>query len=84
MERAQHKTTILLTATLHERLSSLAQQRGVSMSHLIRTAVEAQYGVVDREERLSAVHALGALSLPVDTVEAMKAESDPYGEEAPP
>ena len=84
MERAQHRTTILLTETLYERLSSLAQQRGVSMSHLIRSAVEAQYGVVDRDERLSAVHALGALSLPVGTVEAMKAESDPYDGEALP
>lgn len=84
MEHAQHKTTILLTETLYERLSSLAKQRGVSMSHLIRSAVEAQYGVVDREERLSAVQALGALSLPVDTVEAMKAESDPYGTEGLP
>ncbi len=79
MERAQHKTTILLTETLYERLSSLAQQRGVSMSHLIRSAVEAQYGLVDRHERLSAVRDLGALSLPVGTVEAMKDESDPYG-----
>jgi predicted DNA-binding protein len=84
MERAQHKTTILLTRTLHERLSSLARQRGVSMGWLIRSAVEAQYGSVDREERLSAVHALGALSLPVDTVEVMKAESDPYSLEALP
>lgn len=79
MDNAQHKTTILLTAALYERLSSLAQERGVSMSHLIRSAVVAQYGLVDREDRLSAVHALGALSLPVGSVEAMKAESDPYG-----
>ena len=84
MERAQHKTTILLTEALYERLSSLSRQRGVSMSQLIRSAVEAQYGLVDRDERLSAVRALGALSLPVDTVEVMKAESDPYSEEAPP
>lgn len=81
MEPSSHKTTILLTATLHERLSSLARLRGVSMGHLIRSAVEAQYGLVDLDERLSAVQALGALSLPVDSVDAMKAESDPFGRE---
>lgn len=79
MEPASHKTTILLTATLHERLTRLARLRGVSMGHLIRSAVEAQYGLVDSEERLAAVHALGALALPVDTVAAMKVESEPFG-----
>lgn len=81
MEPVHHKTTILLTSTLHERLASLARQRGVSMGHLIRAAVEAQYGLVDLDERLSAVEALGRLSLPVDTAEAMKAESDPFERE---
>ena len=79
MEPANHKTTILLTAKLHERLGSLARLRGVSMGHLIRSAVEAQYGLVDPEERLLAVQDVGALCLPVDTVETMKAESDPFG-----
>ncbi len=81
MEPTSHKTTILLTATLHERLAALARAQGVSMGHLIRSAVEAQYGLVDPDERLRAVSALGALSLPVDTVAAMKAESDPFGHE---
>ena len=79
MEHASHKTTILLTPTLYERLSQLARVRGVSMGHLIRSAVEAQYGRVDRDERCAAVDALGALALPVDAPEVMKAESDPYG-----
>lgn len=81
MEQASHKTTILLTPTLHERLLSLARDRGVSMGHLIRSAVEAQFGLVDPDERLSAVRALGKLSLPVDTVEAMKFESNTFGRE---
>lgn len=84
MEPTQRKTTILLTATLHERLVSLARRKGVSMGHLIRQAVEAQYGLVDPEERLEAVHALGAFSLPVDTVEVMKAESNPFDAEPVP
>ena len=41
VEPASHKTTILLTPSLHERLSRLARVRGVSMGQLIRTAVEA-------------------------------------------
>lgn len=84
MEPASHKTTILLTPSLHERLSRLARVRGVSMGQLIRTAVEAQYGRVDPEERVAAVAALGALSLPVDTPQAMKAESAPADEEPVP
>jgi predicted DNA-binding protein len=79
MELTQRKTTILLTATLHQRLVSLARRRGVSMGHLIRKAVEAQYGFIDPEERMEAVRALGELALPVDSPTVMKAESDPFG-----
>ena len=84
MEPLRKKTTILLTDTLHERLSGLAARRGVSMGHLIREAVEARYGIVDAEARLAAVHALGALDLPVAEVATMKAESLPYDTEPPP
>lgn len=84
MEHATHKTTILLTPSLHERLTRLARQRGTSMGQLIRSAVEAQYGLVETEDRLAAVAALGALCLPVDTPAAMKAESIPYDEEPVP
>jgi hypothetical protein len=81
MEPARHKTTILLTSRLHARLTSLARQRGVSMGHLIRSAVQAQYGLVDPEERVAAVGALGELSLPVATPQAMKAESNPFSDD---
>jgi macrodomain Ter protein organizer (MatP/YcbG family) len=68
------KTTILLSAAIHHRLSSLAQRRGVSMGELIRQAVVAQYGLQAREDRLAALHSLGALSLPVGTPGEMKGE----------
>lgn len=84
MEHNTHKTTILLTPSLHERLTRLSRLRGVSMGQLIRSAVEAQYGLVDPDQRLAAVAALGALSLPVDSPQVMKAESDPYGQEPVP
>jgi hypothetical protein len=76
MELSQ-KTTILLSAAQHQRLVSLARQRGVSMGHLIRTAVEAQYGADDVQSRLDAVAELAALNLPVGTPAQMKAESIP-------
>ena len=68
------KTTILLSAAIHDRLSSLAQRRGVSMGELIRQAVVAQYGLQGREDRLCALRELGALSLPVGSPAEMKAE----------
>ena len=81
MEPARHKTTILLTKRLHAHLTALAQQRGVSMGHLIRSAVQAQYGLLDPEERAEAVRALGELSLPVDTPQVMKAESNAFADD---
>lgn len=72
------KTTILLTSELHERLSSLARRRGVSMGQLVRSAVEAQYGLVDSSTRQEAVRSLGTLSLPVGSPAELKAESDPF------
>ena len=81
MEPSQHKTTILLSSTLHTRLTQLARQRGVRMGHLIRTAVQVQYGLVDREERVKALRALGELSLPVGSPQAMKVESNPFGDD---
>ncbi len=69
------KTTILLPPHLHERLTSLAAQQGNSMGGLIREACLQVYGSSDRSTALSAVDALEALSLPVGSVAAMKAES---------
>jgi len=51
------------------------------MGHLIRSAVQTQYGLVDPEERAEAVRALGELSLPVDTPQVMKAESNAFGDD---
>jgi predicted DNA-binding protein len=68
------KTTILLPPHLHERLSSLAAQQGNSMGGLIREACMQVYGATDRQSALSAVEALGALSLPVGSVADMKGE----------
>ena len=81
MEAPTHKTTILLTPSLHERLSRLARERGTSMGQLIRSAVEAQYGLVERADRIAAVAALAALALPVAAPELMKGESIPYDED---
>ncbi|MCU0534391.1 MAG: type II toxin-antitoxin system HicB family antitoxin [Hydrococcus sp. Prado102] len=72
------KTTILLSPELHRRLTSYAEQRGVSMGALVREACETLYGTeVDRTSRLDAVRALGALALPVGAVADMKRESVP-------
>lgn len=54
------------------------------MGHLIRAAVEAQYGVIGPADRLAAVRALGALSLPIDTVAEMKLQSVPRAEDEVP
>lgn len=68
------KTTILLPPHLHDRLSTLAAQQGSSMGGLIREACMRVYGATDRQSAMSAVEALGALSLPVGSVAEMKAE----------
>ena len=75
------KTTILFSPDLHERLTRLARQRKTSIGELVRTAVERQYGLVSREERLAAVGALGELGLPVGSPEEMEKESVPTPEE---
>jgi predicted DNA-binding protein len=70
-----HKTTILLSETLHRRLTQLAQERGESLGELVREACERQYGLSDERARLAAVEALGVMRLPVGPVEEMIAES---------
>ncbi len=69
------KTTILLTVELHERLTRLAKQEGVSLGELVRRACESQYGIVSREDRVKAVRSLAALDLPVADVQTMTRES---------
>lgn len=75
------KMTILLSPDLHTRLSRLAEQLGLSMGELIRTACERQYGIASQEDRLEAVRALSGLDLPVGTPGAMKRESVPPPDE---
>jgi len=75
------KTTILFSPDLHERLTRLAAQRNTSIGELVRTAVERQYGLVSRTERLEAVGALGELTLPVGSPREMEKESVPTPEE---
>lgn len=72
-----HKTTVLLSAELHERLSALARRRRQSLGELVREACIKQYGLDDAESRLAAVDALAAMSLPVDSIREMKRESVP-------
>lgn len=70
-----HKTTVLLSRTLHRQLTQLARERGQSLGELVRQACERQYGVVDAEARVAAVEAIEAMRLPVGPVERMIAES---------
>lgn len=78
-----HKTTLLLSDELYARLSRLAARQGTSMGALIRSAVEAQYGLTDVEDRLEALRALSSLDLPVGSPAQMKAESVEPAEDLP-
>jgi hypothetical protein len=71
------KTTILFSPRLHQHLSRLARQRGVSLGELVRAACKAQYGYVSPEDRLRAARELRSLRLPVDTPTKMKRQSVP-------
>lgn len=78
-----HKTTILLSAELHDRLKRIARERRTSLGELVREACVRQYGLGDREDRLAAVEALAALSLPVGPVEEMLRQSVPPPRDLP-
>lgn len=69
------KTTILFPPDLYQRLASLADQRHSSVGELVREACRSQYSLNSRADRLALVDRLGALSLPVGTVEEMERES---------
>lgn len=71
----EHKTTVLMTAALHRRLTELARQRQTSMGELVRAACEAQYAESTPTTRAAAVAELAALDLPVASPAALKAES---------
>ncbi len=70
-----HKTTILLSADLHDRLKTVARERRKSLGELVREACVRQYGLSDAEDRLATVEAMASMSLPVGTVEKMKLQS---------
>ncbi|HSR68333.1 MAG TPA: CopG family transcriptional regulator [Acidobacteriota bacterium] len=74
------KTTILFPPDLHERLGSIARQRGVSMGELVREACAKCYGTVSVKDRLAAVKRLEALALPVSDPDTMAEESVPSPE----
>ena len=71
------KTTILFSPESHQRLSELAERRGVSLGTLVREACATAYGIHDQQTRVTAAGALAALQLPVGTPAAMKRESVP-------
>lgn len=71
------KTTILLTPDLHDKLSRLASNKGISLGEVIRQACEKQYGITSMSDRVDAVRRLAALALPVGDVATMKDESVP-------
>jgi HicB-like protein involved in pilus formation len=75
------KTTIRLSAELHERLSRLAEHRATSLGALVRQACEIQYGLVPVDARLEAVRELASLSLPVGDPEDLERESVPESNE---
>lgn len=75
------KTTILFPPRLYQHLVQVARRRGTSVGQLVRAACEAQYQDPTVDERLEAVRALAALSLPVGTPEQLAAESVPRPED---
>lgn len=70
-----NKTTILHSADLHPRLTSLVAARRQRLGEFVREANRRQYRLADRSERLAAVDALAELQLPLGNVEAMLRES---------
>ena len=69
------KTTVLFDPDRYERLRRVAKARGRSVGDLIRESVEARFGLVPGPDRVRAVEAIGAMSLPVGTWEEMEAET---------
>ena len=84
MERLSKKTTILFPPGFHQRLSRLAGQKGISLSQLVRSACEHEYGAVPVAEKLAAVRRMVGLALPVASVRRMKRESVPAAERLAP
>jgi hypothetical protein len=77
------KTTILFSTELYDDLASLARQRHLSVGELIREACRSQYFLTTRQERLSIVAKMAAMSLPVGTPEEIERELVPAAESIP-
>ncbi len=77
------KTTILFPPDLYQQLATLARDRRSSVGELVRTACRAQYGLANRQERLSAVAELAGMALPVGSARQMERESVPKAEPTP-
>lgn len=75
------KTTILFPPSLHAHLVRVAEQQGISLGELVRTACTRLYGRGSIEDRLRAVEVLARLALPVGTPGEMKRESVPAPED---
>jgi hypothetical protein len=78
------EATSVRSPELHQRLTDLAEHRGMNLEELVRKASEAQYGqyrALPVEERLEAVRQLASLSLPVGDPSEMERESVPSPDE---
>jgi hypothetical protein len=69
------KATILFSRELYRRMTQIAEQRGTSLSDLVRRACEREYGRTPREEKIAAIRRMSQLGLPVADVRHMKRES---------
>ena len=71
------KTSILFPAELHRRLTQIAEQRGTSLSDLVRRACEHEYRRTSPQEKMTAIRRMAQLGLPIGHVCRMKRESAP-------
>ena len=74
MSTLDKKTTILFPSPLFKSLEALAKVKRTSIGNLIREAVKRQYGLLEENERLKAVKALGEINAPVKEWAEMEKE----------
>ena len=72
-----HKTTILLSEELYQRLMKIAGGKHTSLGCVVREACQMQYGLVEPGQAEAAVRELSAMQLPVDDVARMKQQLAP-------
>ena len=73
---------ILIRPDQRKRLETEARRRDISVAALVREAVDAQFGVVTRAERLDAVEQIRALHGQFLSPEALDALSDEESQRA--